>query len=45
MNARFDVLQDAGHFPQNIQGGRLVERILDGKVWVTSEEEHECQIQ
>ena len=31
MNARFDGLADAGHFPQNTHGERLVELILDGK--------------
>ena len=31
MNARFDGLADAGHFPQNTHGQRLVELILDGK--------------
>jgi haloalkane dehalogenase len=31
MNARFDALDDAGHFPQNTHGERLVELILDGK--------------
>lgn len=30
MNARFDPLDDAGHFPQNTHGQRLVELILDG---------------
>ena len=31
MNARFDPLPDAGHFPQNTHGQRLAELILDGK--------------
>jgi len=31
MNARFDALGDAGHFPQNTHGKKLVELILDGK--------------
>lgn len=31
MNARFDGLDDAGHFPQNTHGERLVELILDAK--------------
>ena len=31
MNARFDALPDAGHFPQNTHGQRLAELILDGK--------------
>jgi len=31
MNARFDPLDDAGHFPQNTHGERLVELILEGK--------------
>ena len=31
MNARFDGLPDAGHFPQNTHGEKLVELILDGK--------------
>ena len=29
MNARFDGLPDAGHFPQNTHGPKLVELILD----------------
>ena len=31
MGARFDALEDAGHFPQNTHGHRLVELILDGR--------------
>ncbi len=31
MNARFDPLDDAGHFPQNTHGSRLAELILQGK--------------
>ncbi len=31
MNARFDALEDAGHFPQNTHGKRLAELILDGR--------------
>jgi haloalkane dehalogenase len=31
MNARFDALPDAGHFPQNTHGQRLAELILEGK--------------
>jgi hypothetical protein len=31
MNARFDALEDAGHFPQNTHGKKLVELMLDGK--------------
>ncbi len=30
MHARFDALEDAGHFPQNTHGEQLVELILDG---------------
>ncbi len=31
MNARFDALTDAGHFPQNTHGVQLAQLILDGK--------------
>ncbi|MEM7078749.1 MAG: alpha/beta fold hydrolase [Pseudomonadota bacterium] len=31
MQARFDPIEDAGHFPQNTHGQRLAELILDGK--------------
>lgn len=31
MGARFDALDDAGHFPQNTHGPRIVELILEGK--------------
>ncbi len=31
MSARFDALDDAGHFPQNTHGPRIVELILAGK--------------
>ena len=31
MNARFDALEDAGHFPQNTHGEKLVRLILDQK--------------
>ena len=30
-NARFDALEDAGHFPQNTHGKRLARLIIDGK--------------
>jgi pimeloyl-ACP methyl ester carboxylesterase len=31
MNAQFDALPDAGHFPQNTHGERLVELILQSR--------------
>jgi hypothetical protein len=31
MNARFDALEDAGYFPQNTHGKKLVELILGGQ--------------
>jgi pimeloyl-ACP methyl ester carboxylesterase len=31
MNARFDALPDAGHFPQNTHGAQLAALILEGK--------------
>jgi haloalkane dehalogenase len=31
MGARFDALPEAGHFPQNTHGSRIVELILEGK--------------
>ena len=31
MNARFDAIPDAGHFPQNTHGKQLVELILAGR--------------
>ena len=31
MNARFDGIPDAGHFPQNTHGPELVELILQGQ--------------
>ena len=31
MKARFDGIQDAGHFPQNTHGQQVVQLILDGK--------------